>query len=50
MVSNDSHARFLPVPGALEGRPVPVDLPSSTMIIVDGRFGVQDGDALVVTN
>jgi len=50
MVSNDSHARFVPIEGALEGRPVPVDLPPSTRITVDGRFGVQDGDMLVVTH
>lgn len=50
MVPNDSHAKFVEIPGALEGRPVPVELPPSTPVIVNGRFGVQDGDALVISD
>jgi hypothetical protein len=39
-------ARFTPLPGAQEGRPVPVDLPADSQIIVTGRERLQDGDRI----
>jgi RND family efflux transporter MFP subunit len=37
-------ARFVPLPGAQEGRPAPAaSLPADTAIITDGRFALQDG-------
>jgi RND family efflux transporter MFP subunit len=36
-------AHFLPLKGALEGRPVPTTLSLSTKIVVDGRFSIKDG-------
>ncbi len=37
-------AAFHPLPDALEGRPVVVDLPANTLIITDGRQQLSDGD------
>jgi len=45
---NDSHARFHPLEGALEGRPAPALLPGNTAIVVDGRYALRDGDAVAV--
>ncbi|MGH8033925.1 MAG: efflux RND transporter periplasmic adaptor subunit, partial [Lysobacterales bacterium] len=39
-------ARFEPLPNAQEGRPVPVNLPADTEIVVEGRERLQDGDRL----
>lgn len=39
-------AVFAPLDGAEEGRPVAVNLPQSTRVIVDGRHVLQDGDAV----
>jgi hypothetical protein len=36
-------ARFEPLPGAQEGRPVSVDLPASAVVITMGRERLQDG-------
>ena len=41
-------ARFKPLPGAQEGRPASVDLPSTTRIVTLGRERLQDGAALNV--
>ena len=41
-------ARFQPLPGAQEGRPASVDLPSTTRIVTLGRERLQDGAALNV--
>lgn len=43
-------ARFHPLDGASEGRPAVVDLPPETLLIVDGRAGARDGDAVRVTD
>lgn len=40
-------ARFRALPGAQEGRPVPVSLPPDTQVIVRGRDRVHDGDTLI---
>lgn len=38
-------ARFVPLPQAQEGRPVRVDLPGNSQIIVEGRYLLKDGQA-----
>jgi RND family efflux transporter MFP subunit len=43
-IFNDEHARFVPLPQALEGQPTRVDLPADTRLIVDGRQRLEDGD------
>ena len=42
-------AMFRPLPGAQEGRPVMVEFPPGTEIIIRGRDRLQDGDAVSVT-
>jgi len=39
-------AKFMELPNAREGRPALTNLPDYTTLIIDGRFGVQDGTAL----
>jgi len=39
-----TRARFVPLPGAEEGRPAAVSLPARTLVITLGRFRLQDGD------
>ena len=41
-------ARFEPLPGAQEGRPVSVDLPATTRVITLGRERLQDGVSVTV--
>lgn len=41
-------ARFHPLPGAREGYPAPMALPSEAAVIVEGRFNVNDGSAVEV--
>lgn len=43
-VKQDNLARFVELHGAETGRPAASDLPQQTPIIVDGRFGLNDGD------
>ncbi len=43
------HARFHPLPGAVEGRPARVNLPPETVVIVEGRHRLRDGDEVSVT-
>jgi len=43
-------AHFHPIQGALEGRPVAIDLPPGSRIIVEGRRGLQDGDTVVTAD
>ncbi|MGF1547041.1 MAG: efflux RND transporter periplasmic adaptor subunit [Thiotrichales bacterium] len=41
--------RFVPLPGAELGHPAPVgELPADARIIIDNRFGLQDGDPVKV--
>lgn len=44
-VSEGDKARFIPINNARPGHPIAVDLPSNTLIITDGRFGLSDGDS-----
>ena len=48
-VANSTSAQFVPIPGAQEGRPTPVDLPIDTLIVVRGQARLQDGDALSIS-
>ena len=48
MTSNAGKAEFVALPDASEGQPVATTLPMSSLIIVDGRFRVQQGDTLLV--
>lgn len=45
-VVNNNRAQFVPLPNAEEGRPAVTDLPSNTSIVTQGRFRLQDGDAI----
>lgn len=45
-IAEQGRARFVPLPGAQEGRPVAVDLPASTLLVAVGRDALQDGDPL----
>lgn len=49
LVARDGTAAFVPVAGAREGRPAPVDLPPQTQVITAGRYSVSHGDAIAVT-
>lgn len=42
----DGKARFHPLNGAVEGQPASVTLPPDTVIIVQGRHALADGDAV----
>lgn len=41
---NGDQAHFHPLPEALEGQPATIDLKPDTRIILEGRYGLQDGD------
>jgi len=43
-VIEDGRARFLPIPGAEDGRPALVTLPVGARLITDGRQRLSDGD------
>ncbi len=40
----DDAAVFVPLPGAEEGRPAEVELPGESLVVVQGRQRLQDGD------
>lgn len=44
----DGQARFIALPGAEEGRPAAAVLNRDTLLVVEGRFRLQDGDAVTV--
>lgn len=44
LLVEDGRARFLALPGALEGHPAPAALAPETRVIVQGRHSVSDGD------
>ncbi len=46
-VLSGGKAQFLPIPGVEPGRPAPLLLSESHRLIVDGRFRVTDGDAVI---
>jgi len=45
-VRSGSNARFVPLPGAQEGRAAPTSLPGDTQIVVQGQAALQNGQAL----
>ncbi|MCP5424559.1 MAG: efflux RND transporter periplasmic adaptor subunit [Gammaproteobacteria bacterium] len=49
LLAQDQQARFHPLPLAQEGRPAVVDLSPDVLVITDGRFALNDGDAIVIT-
>jgi RND family efflux transporter MFP subunit len=49
MLLDGTRARFRPLPQAVEGRHVPLDLPPDTPVIVRGRFAALDGAPVEVT-
>lgn len=44
----DGHARFTALPDAEEGRPAAAALKLDTIVVVEGRFRLQDGNAVTV--
>ncbi len=42
-------AVYHPLRGALEGRPAPAVLPGDTLIVIDGRHGLKDGEPVKIT-
>lgn len=49
-IEDERHARFRSIEGAQEGHPALLDLPGNTSIIVDGRFGLTDGDPIQIVS
>jgi RND family efflux transporter MFP subunit len=47
-LADNGRARFLPLPGAIEGRPLAVELPPDARVVVNGREGLNAGDALKI--
>jgi RND family efflux transporter MFP subunit len=47
-VAEGGKARFVPLPGAEEGRPAPADLPAATPLVTEGRLQLRPGDAISV--
>ena len=45
-VADGARARFLPLPGAEDGRPALVALPVDTQLITDGRQRLREGDEI----
>jgi len=48
LLAENGNARFQPLPDAQEGRPAVVDLPPETLLIVEGRFALSDGDPVTL--
>ncbi len=48
-VVDNQRAKFLPLPDAEEGRPAVVSLSTQTPVITLGRFRLQDGDPIVLS-
>lgn len=48
-IAKDNHAHFYVIDNAREGRPAPTTLSGKSDIILDGRFGLMDGDAIEIT-
>ncbi|MCG5517215.1 MULTISPECIES: efflux RND transporter periplasmic adaptor subunit [unclassified Ectothiorhodospira] len=47
-LEEDGSARFIATPGVREGQPPPLGLSGEARLIIDGRFGLRDGDAVRV--
>lgn len=48
-VVDGGKARFVPAPGAQEGRPFVLTLPKTAQLVVVGQQGLNDGDAVAVS-
>lgn len=48
-ISDGERASFVELAGAQAGRPAATSLPPETLIVVDGRARLQDGDELVIS-
>ncbi len=47
-VLDGDRVRFVALEHARPGHPAPIDLPASTVVVIDGRFVIQDGDTVRV--
>lgn len=47
-VVRDGRARFHALPEAIEGRPAPTDLSPDSRLVIRGRYGLSDGEAVRV--
>jgi RND family efflux transporter MFP subunit len=47
-VAANGKAKFVPIPLAQEGRPVAADLAANAAIVIEGRYQLQDGDAVSI--
>ncbi|RDH45277.1 efflux RND transporter periplasmic adaptor subunit [Zooshikella ganghwensis] len=45
-IADSNVAKFIQIEGAQEGRPVPVSFASASLVIIDGRHGLVDGEQL----
>ena len=48
-IVNGGHARFLPLALAQPGRASPADLPEMANIVTEGRYALQDGDPVIIS-
>ena len=49
-VAKGNHAKFIPLPNAIEGQPVIIEEVPSYDIIVDGRYSISDGSLINIQN
>lgn len=47
-IANEGTARFIAAPNALEGQPAAIDLPGDSLVIVEGRQRLADGDGISI--
>ncbi len=47
LLARDGKAFFHPLPDAREGQPAAVELPPTTLVIIEGRHSLSDGDPIV---
>jgi len=47
-IAEQGKARFYPLPDALEGQPAQAKLPAQTLLILEGRHALNDGDSISV--
>lgn len=49
-VAENGKAKFVVVANAEEGRPIPFDFDENLAVIIEGRYGLVDGDAITVVS
>ncbi|MEN8214272.1 MAG: efflux RND transporter periplasmic adaptor subunit [Pseudomonadota bacterium] len=47
-LADGNKAMFHPLPGAIEGQPAVVELPAETLLIIEGRQRLGDGDTIAI--